>query len=795
MDSISDSQEIPKALSFRLRSDCIWMALFLLLALAFLIPTFFGYVFCRSDLKLLFYPWHEFVRNALSNGEMPLWDPTIMCGVPFLASNLPAGFFYPLRFILYPFEYHRALNLYMFLHLSIAGISMFYFLKSYRLRASSCFFGGVSFMCAPYLVGRIPYLAEFTLLCLAPLALLLTKYVCEIKSARAVALGSVLYACMHFVGQPQMLYPFTIIMGFFWLDFLVRDIKSGASLKHTCIFAFPSMIVLGTLMGSILLIPFVEFVMHSDRARGLSYSEFAGRSFPLYELFGILVPNPFGASSVEWLHPNWERLQRCLTPYIGVIPLVMVFYSGKLKRLKYLFPVLLLLLWAIGGNWGWFELFYEYVPGVRFMRIPERTLLLACLLLTIYSAFGFERFTGDLGSRKLRIRALIIPIGCLIILLVCSGFLLLWSTKLPAFLINTLRSSSYSLIIEHTTPSIAQTVLFLSLFSLLFALAVRGRISQKGATFSLIILTVINLFPTSLETQFITGKEYLYSVRNIWISRLSFIRQDASPQMRICLPFKKVNGIGFQLEPELLPNVGQIHSGILNTSGYNCIILEKYDMIEKAIEKSPSSRVRLLSLMGVKYYFAEADEEPPADWPPEHGPEYRIGSSVVIYRNPAYVPRIHCVGDFIVNDSEEETLRLLSSPDFDPLKTIVLEEDMTGVSVKEGNGSKADITVIDSGLNQIMVDVSADSECFLVLSDTYYPGWKAEIDGKEAEIYRGNLLFRAIRVPKGASRVVFKYEPCSFYIGMIISLLATLMCFTLLCFIKSTPAKRHNLMA
>ena len=174
MDSVPDSQETRRTISSSLHSDSLWIALFLLLALTFLIPTFLGYVFCRSDLKLLFYPWHEFVRNAVSNGEMPLWDPTIMCGVPFLASNLPAGFFYPLRFALYPFQYHIALSVYIFMHLFLAGVAMFYFLKSYRLRASSCFFGGVSFMCAPYLVGRIPYLAEFTILCLAPIALLLS---------------------------------------------------------------------------------------------------------------------------------------------------------------------------------------------------------------------------------------------------------------------------------------------------------------------------------------------------------------------------------------------------------------------------------------------------------------------------------------------------------------------------------------------------------------------------------------------------------------------------------------------
>jgi hypothetical protein len=330
---------------------------------------------------------------------------------------------------------------------------------------------------------------------------------------------------------------------------------------------------------------------------------------------------------------------------------------------------------------------------------------------------------------------------------------------------------------------------------LVIALAARDKVSRKGAAAALIILTVINLFPTALETQFITGKEYLYSVRNTWFHRFLFVKQDASSQTRICLPFRNIRGIGFQLEPDLIPNVGQIHPGILNASGYNCIILERYDMLEKAIEKSASSRARLLSLMGVKYYFTEMDDEPFAKWPLEYGPDGRAGSAIVVYHNPTYVPRAHCVRDLIVNGSEEETLRLLSSPDFDPQETVVLEEVMKGYSTKEGEGSNADITVIDLGLNRVAVDVSADSECLLVVSDTHYPGWKAEINGEEAKIYRGNLLFRVVRLPEGSSRVVFKYQPFTFYIGMIISLLASLTCFVLLCFIKPAPAKYHNHMA
>lgn len=775
-----DSQDSPNTISSSLRSDSKWLALLFLLASAFLIPTFLGYVYCRSDLKLLFYPWHEFVRNALLKGELPLWDPTIMCGVPFLASNPPAALFYPLRFILYPLEYHIAVSAYIVIHLFVAGVSLFYFLKSYRLRASSCFFGGVSFMYAPYLIGRIPYLAEFTLLCLAPLALWLTKYVCETKSARAVALGSMAYACMHFVGQPQLLYPISVIMGLFWLDFLVRDFKRGTPLRRTCLFAFPSMVVLGTLMAGVVLIPFLEFVMHSDRAEGLSYSQFAARSLPLYGLLGIVLPNPFGASSIEALYPNWERLQRCLIPYLGVIPLIMAFYSGKLKRVKYLVPLLLLLLWAVGGNWGWFELFYKYVPGLKFMRIPERTLPLACLLLTVYSAFGFEKFMDALESKRIRGAAFAVPACILIVLSVCGAALLLMNPRVSVALIKALQTLGYSSIIEHTVPAIAQTVLLFSLFSLLTALAVKGTISHKGTGFALIFLTIINLFPNSLETQFLTEKKFLYSVRDIWDSELSFVRGDESPETRIFLSFRRVGAVGLQLEPELTPNVGQIHNDVLNAAGYNCQLLQRFAAMTKPIAQSGPAKARILSLLGVKYYFGAADEKPLPRWRLAYEPSEETEYSFVVFRNPACVPRIHFVRDFKVVDSEEQILHQLSSPDFDPLKTVIIEKEMKDFSAGTGDSFRTDVTAIDSGLNHVRIEVSSNAECLLVLSDTYYPGWKARVNGNETEIYRGNLLFRVIHIPRGFSTVTFEYTPLSFAIGGAISIAAGLVCLLLL---------------
>ena len=74
--------------------------------------------------------------------------------------------------------------------------------------------------------------------------------------------------------------------------------------------------------------------------------------------------------------------------------------------------------------------------------------------------------------------------------------------------------------------------------------------------------------------------------------------------------------------------------------------------------------------------------------------------------------------------------------------------------------------------NSVIVDVETNETCALVLSDAYYPGWRAEIDGEATQIFPAYHAFRGIIVPAGAHRVEFKYEPRVFQTGLLISLAA-----------------------
>jgi uncharacterized membrane protein YfhO len=63
---------------------------------------------------------------------------------------------------------------------------------------------------------------------------------------------------------------------------------------------------------------------------------------------------------------------------------------------------------------------------------------------------------------------------------------------------------------------------------------------------------------------------------------------------------------------------------------------------------------------------------------------------------------------------------------------------------------------------------------WLVLADTWYPGWQAAVDGERVPLYRADYLFRAVEVPPGEHQVSFTYRPLSVRLGVLISILAWL---------------------
>ena len=174
---------------------------------------------------------------------------------------------------------------------------------------------------------------------------------------------------------------------------------------------------------------------------------------------------------------------------------------------------------------------------------------------------------------------------------------------------------------------------------------------------------------------------------------------------------------------------------------------------------------KLLGMENVKYFIFEED------YGKIEGMEFirainkdKEGFITYLYRNNRWMPRAYFVGSYKVR-LPEDILKEIFNDDFEPSREVFLEKN-PNMPVSDGRGL---VNIRSYSDEKIVIDAKAQDGGFLVLSDTYYPGWKAYVDGKEAEILRANYAYRALYLEKGDHEVTFEYKPMSVRVGAYIS--------------------------
>jgi hypothetical protein len=143
---------------------------------------------------------------------------------------------------------------------------------------------------------------------------------------------------------------------------------------------------------------------------------------------------------------------------------------------------------------------------------------------------------------------------------------------------------------------------------------------------------------------------------------------------------------------------------------------------------------------------------------------------IYLYETDYVYPRVGWVSDFEVVEEELEARKVVLGEGFDPTRTVVLENKAINESMNKGlNEYKGRVRIVRDGGNGIEIEVEAESDGFLVLHDIYYPGWKAEVNGEEAQVLRANYAFRAVRLPKGKSLVRMSYMPSNWQMAKRVS--------------------------
>lgn len=157
---------------------------------------------------------------------------------------------------------------------------------------------------------------------------------------------------------------------------------------------------------------------------------------------------------------------------------------------------------------------------------------------------------------------------------------------------------------------------------------------------------------------------------------------------------------------------------------------------------------------------------------------YRLihSGDVKIYENLEVLPRAFLVYEWDIASDAAATLDLMRDPLFDPARRGVVEGEplrvnREPVSVGADVTVEADVVMTSYAPERVEMRLDAAAPALLILTDSYYPGWQATLDGEAVTIYEADLLFRGVFVPEGEHQLVLRYEPVSWARGRVVSLI------------------------
>jgi hypothetical protein len=206
------------------------------------------------------------------------------------------------------------------------------------------------------------------------------------------------------------------------------------------------------------------------------------------------------------------------------------------------------------------------------------------------------------------------------------------------------------------------------------------------------------------------------------------------------------------------------------TPSENC----NYAFCPESADTTPRA-LHSLGLLGVSYLLQHRRDPPLRAFRLAYtGPDARV------YENPRALPRAFLVERQVVAPSADAARRMVTAPDFPARAAAVTEHRIpglgTGIQARTAAAGErrapgeARITAYEA--ERVTVSTRGEGPALLVLTDSWFPGWEAEVDGRKAPIERVDYLIRGVPVPAGSHTVELRYEPITWRIGWIISLVA-----------------------
>jgi hypothetical protein len=747
--------------------------------------------FPPGDFSQQFWAFATFKVRELSAGRLPLWNPYTFAGAPFWADVQSAVFYPPslLTILLSaPWGFSLfALEIEAIAHFWLAAILMYLFVRQIIQSRPAGVIAALTFTFSGYLTGYpSQQLAVLEAVVWLPLILLfiylahqrlnqpptqpshyptnqLTNHPSPIP---LLLLAGVAWGLTLLAGHPQsaliVAYLSVAYLFFLWLTnpsptdlpphasrftlhaprFIKRTLNA---LLHTALF-----LLTGLALAAIQFIPAVEYTLLSVRAEG-AYDTMSG-GLPLPDLIQLLLPG-----QVSFYSPL----------YVGIVGLLLalwvIFKAPSQHTIFWASVAVISLLISFGGNTFLYSPLYLAAPGFSIFRGQERWAMAVAFSLSILAGYGFNQLLLDiqlaprspLSASRSPLHALRSLTKWLFLLALLLTFIFFYGLNDTGW---TPASPFYNLLGAAT------------LLTILLALAwLLWKFGPRLPLPLFIILTgaliCFDLFTANWQTN-------LYPQLPEWHTQMppavAAIKQDAAtlPDQ----PYRVYN------EFRLYGNYG-VPFALEDLWGASPLRPDRYDQFLAP----PMPIERTWELLNVKYVITWREE--------------LFLPSTIIYREPAadgttYVHRLENVGPraWLVNQAEiaadDAILQKIADPGFDRWRIALLEpgaepfiNQINHAPAQSSEQLEPSAIILDSHhlsrttyhASHFTLHVSTPIPALLILSETYYPGWQAGVDGQPAPLLRADYILRAVPVPAGEHTVELRFRPFSFTAGAVIS--------------------------
>jgi hypothetical protein len=709
---------------------------------------------------------------------MPLWEPYIHGGMPFVDA-MHGDIFYPAAVLQFFINVTYALGLKLVLHVFLAGIFMFFFLKDLNLRSEVSFLGGLLYMFSPCLVSLVypGHDGKMYVMALLPLAFLALHRACRSGRFFHFLLFSLTFALLIFTAHMQMAYFASWGLGLFFL-FQIWDIHRKGNRKILkYILYFVISILLGFSLSMIqLLSPYIYLknysmrTMHTETQKGYEYA--SSWSMHLEEVASEVVPEFCGDNTQGNFY--WGRNHFKLnSEYIGLLALFLavVTFIYRRSRLIWFFAGLgaLAFIYALGGVTPFFRIFYHLVPGVKSFRGPSMINFLFCFSAITIAMLGLQQFLKlkdhpNEAQRYLKIAViLVIAYSGLTILVTLLGksFFNLWVAVLYTGIEPAKKTA-----LEQNVPRvisglwISTVLLWLSYGAL--RLHLKGTLKESMMVGALAVVALVDLFRFDARFIKVVDPDQYYRKSSV----VDYLKEKQ----------KRESFRVFTL-PQSYPDNYLALYGIeeVSLSAMHGNHLRIYDEFVGRHQQRPSLILpNFMNMLNVKYLLSSTPLD--TSWAFQFSEVDRI-EGIYIYENLLCLPRAFPIYSWEVERDDGKILSRLKDPKFDVREKIFLMETPSNITPDTSTGVSSNpvlpARVYDNRINSFQVDVEMNKDGFLLLSENYYPAWKAYVDGEETRIYRANYLFRAVHLKKGKHEVRFVFDSFPYRVSKMITLLTS----------------------